>query len=248
MKNIRLILAVLIASIVFCPVLSAETSAANMLIVSNSRWTSSLAIVAPDGDVSMRTSDCQGYASLTAHVPQGGGALYDDIALRQCSGTTLGVVQLAILAGAPNVWTEAEFREPSGLRSFVRIPPLPAPLARSYSSPISGSVSEYLFEGVRNTASGLSTYIAVIPDRPGRSDVQLTITAYDGSTAEAVEVFAVDGFTFYELKTPVLFGRVVLRHMNTSGIRLFAVAFIGDRSGGSPRVEIPKTRHRAYAE
>jgi hypothetical protein len=123
------------------------------------------------------------------------------------------------------------------------LPTLPDSLRRSDPPRLT---ARYVFEGVENASSlGKSTFVALIPDGEGMTQVELTVSSYGKGSRAATETLTIDGFTFYELKTPVEFGQLVVKHLAPSDDdgpepRLFAVALIGDREAGSPRVEIPR--------
>jgi hypothetical protein len=244
------------------PVVGDEPSrVANVLIVDNDAWRTDLAIVAPQGDATVRMSDCNGFGgAYTIELTGGGGLFVPNVSQYQCSRTKLGVVKLPILKGEPRLWSQAHYRDANGNTNVVMLPTLPESLPASYADGAQTFDAEYVFEGIENSSTfGRSTFIALVPDGGGKTTVELTATSYSdpdsvrrravrSSTSTAVtETVEVEGFTFYELKTPVEFGRLIVRHIapanaSASAPRIFAVAFIGDRNGGSPRVEVPRAR------
>lgn len=226
---------------------------ANMLVVDNESWRTDLAVIAGDGEATLRVSDCIGLGALTTvRLPFASGRLVPHITDYQCSDTKIGVVKLPIVSGTPRLWTEAIYRDAIGNRNVVMIPELPAalPPSRSTTDPASTFTAEYVFEGVENDSTlGKSTFLALTPEGNRRTEIQVSVYGY-GTDPKliAVEILPVDGFTFYELPTPIEFGRVVIKNITPPGNDnhldpgLFAVAFVGYREGGSPRVELPRTR------
>lgn len=230
---------------------SAAEPVANMLVVDNASWKSSLAVVAPADDVTLRTSDCHGFAAFTTQIQHGTGALYGDLASRLCNAAPVTVIQLPVLAGTPRLWTQATYRDSSGNRNYVAVPPLPEAISRSYWSPHSGVEIEYVFDGVQNrTGDDIATFVALIPDRAGQTTVQLMVTDFEDASHSTEETISIDGFNFHELVTPVKFGQLRVAHTGPrpADLRLYAVVFTGPRTGGSPRVELPRTIRRAYSE
>ncbi len=227
------------------------TRLANLLVVENESWRSDVAVVTGESEATVRLTDCNGVASfMTMHLPQSGGALVPNITDWLCSGTKIGVVKLPVYSGAPRIWTQATYRDALGNQNVVMIPELPEALPRSFSnaSPFSSFAAEYVLEGIENGTAGKSTFVALIPDGPGKREVELAVYSYlDSTTPAATETVSVEGFTFYELTTPIEFGRLTVRHVAPAGDEatnagLFAVALVGYREAGSPRVELPRVR------
>jgi hypothetical protein len=232
---------------------------ANLLIADSETWRTDLAVVAGDEETTLRVSDCIGFGALTTvHLPVGGGKLVPKIARYQCTNTTTGVIKLPIVSGTPRLWTQATYRDPFGNQNVVMIPELPAPLPASYTTtdPDSSVTAEYVFDGIENaSAFGKSTFLALTPDTSGKTTVTIDVYSYaDISRPIATETVEVDAFTFYELTTPLEFGRLIVKHAPSADDskekrpKLFAVAFAGYRAGGSPRVELPLTRLSVTAE
>jgi hypothetical protein len=226
---------------------------ANLLIAESATWTTDLAIVADHDEAMLRLSDCVGFGALTTvRLPLGGGKLVPKIARYQCSNTTTGVIKLPIVSGTPRLWTQATYRDPFGNQNVVMIPELPQPLPASYATkdPDSSVTAEYVFDGIENApAFGKSTFLALAPDAGGKTTVTIDVYEYaDTSRRIATETVEVDAFTFYELTSVVEFGRIIVTHAPSSDDTedkrpaLFAVAFVGYRAGGSPRVALPLTR------
>jgi hypothetical protein len=228
------------------------TRYASMLVVDNEAWRTDLAIAAGDGEATLRVSDCVGLGALTTvRLPVAGGKLVPRITDYQCSDTRIGVVKLPIVSGTPRLWTEATYRDAIGNRNVVMIPQLPAalPPSRSTIDPAFSFTAEYVFDGIENNSIlGKSTFLALTPDGDDRTVVEVTVYAYSDPTKPlATDTFPIDGFTFYELPTPIDFGRIVIKNVtlgaeNRTPPGLFAAAFVGYRAGGSPRVELPQTR------
>jgi hypothetical protein len=223
---------------------------ANLLIVDNEVWRTDLAVVAPDGEATVRISDCNAFGgAYTVPLAYGDGLFLPDVSRYQCSRTRLGVVKLPILNGEPRLWTQAHYRDANGNTSFVVLPTLPDALPRSQANRAQTFTAEYVFDGIENaSAFQRSTFVALIPDGGGTTQVELTVSSYSSPDRAITETVTVNGFTFHELLTPVEFGRLTVRHIAPPGYSgpepgLFAVAFIGDARGGSPRVEVPQVRY-----
>jgi hypothetical protein len=247
----------LLALLLVVPAVADETPRiANVLIVDNESWRTDLAVVAPDGEATVRISDCIGFGgAYTVPLARGGGHLVPSVSHYQCSRTKLGVVKLRILEGEPRLWTQSYYRDAQGNQNVVMLPTLPDPLPRSYENDAEGFTAEYLFEGIENASIfGRSTFVALIPDGDGATQVELTVSSYTHPTNTTTETVTIDDFTFYELKTPVEFGRLTLKHLappdsaSSAAPGLFAVALVGNREAGSPRVEVPRTRFAAFSE
>lgn len=238
--------AALLAVLFVIPAVAEEAPrVANVLIVENEWWQTDLAVVAPEEDATMRISDCNSFGgAYTVPLKRGEGLLLPRISDYQCSRTRLGVVKLRVLSGEPRVWSQASFRDTIGNRNVVMLPTLPNALPASHAE----LTAEYVFDGIENaSALGRSTFVALIPDEITRTEVELSVSSYRDDAPPVTETVTIDGFTVYELKTPVEFGRLTIKHIappdgpGADDGGLFAVALVGDREAGSPRVEIPRT-------
>jgi hypothetical protein len=209
---------------------------ARVVHIDNEAWTSNVVIVATS-DLAMRTSDCTSFGAYTLKLPYRGSELLDHFSDRLCSGR-IGVAELPILSGSARVWTEATYRDALGNFNVVEIPSLPQALR-----PGEG---RYEFAGIENGVDGKSTFFALFT-KPGTA-TRVTLTVRDNENANPkTEMVDVDGFAFYELRTALRIGNVTMTNtpivIGCHGCNLsapvWAVAFVGQRAGGSPRAELP---------
>jgi len=217
---------------------SAAATVARVVHVDNADWSTSVGVLAtsPDG-ASIRTSDCNYGGVYTLTVPFHGTELIEHFADSLCSRESIGIATLPVLSGSATYWTEALYRDSHGNFNAVEIPELTAaPLAPSTSS-------RYEFYGIENGVNGKSTFIALFA---GGGSTRVSIQTFDRQNKPKgdPETVLVDGFVFYELKTTVAIGGITIANIGVgvgpfTSASIDAVAFVGLREGGSPRVVLP---------
>ena len=221
---------------------------ANVLYINGPNWpTTRLRVFALEADTTLRVSDCGSFNAYTRVMPWHGSTIENDFDQMLCSdphdfgGTHVGVARLPISAGSAKISTELIFRDARGTLNVVRIPALPTPIEES------DSPNEYEFDSIENGYFDKTTYFAIITDNYARektATVELEIRD-ENNLKIGSEFVDVDGFAWYELRTPVCIGNVVMRVVQatispaTAQPKVWAVAFVGFAEGGSPDVIVP---------
>ena len=207
-------------------------------------WQSRGAIFATSADTVVRTSDCTSFSAFTRNLPYGGSALIDSIAGNLCSHDNPGVAILPVKQGSVRAWSELTYRDALGNFNTVEIPSLPRSLGQSASLPGGGFSSQaYEFAGIENGYDGKSTFFALFTE--GGPSARVAIEFRDEMNRPlGTEQIDVDRFLFYEAGTRVRIGNAVMTNRPlqfgpSTPANVYAVAFVGRREGGSPRVEVP---------
>jgi hypothetical protein len=230
------VLCLLILSMIVLPLAADEAPAiTRMIAVDNDAWQSDLIASEAIGETHIEFADYPIGPRPGVLMPDGGSAVYKSFGTYSGPGP-VRVVRLATKAGAAKLHTQATFRDAAGDFNTVTIPALGVQLQPD-------KPNELLeFQRVENTDER-STWFALLTTAPAL----VSFYVYDGDNQQVgSESILVDpGYRFYELATPISIGRVELKcgvHGSSFGgceAPVDAVAFVGYRSGGGPRVEMP---------
>lgn len=232
-----------------------------MLAINNENWHSRFVATNSSPDVvTVYKPGCHGLgtSSDTINLLVGGSRAVDSFG--DCAGAPAVQLLEVSYVGAVDLWTEAEFRDGAGSVTFVTIPPLVS---------IAPGVDDYFdFKGIERVLDAKSP---VSPRPIGRDTFFLlfgdgaplaaNLKLFDGEnksldkplgnlTGVDVDLTGV-GYAWYEITPLVDVGRAEVRVRSTFGCggcptgKLYAVAFVGYRSSGGPRVEMPTLRHTA---
>lgn len=214
------------------PLAANEAPIERMIAVDNDAWSSDLIVSDAIGETRIEFSDYPVGPRPGAILPHNGAAIVPRFGDYGAPGP-VRIVRLSILTGAAACHTQATYRDAAGDFNTVTIPSLGASL------PIDENA--YLkFRRIESTEDR-STWFALLTSAPAL----VTFYIYDGEDQRAgAETLELDvGFTFYELSTSIAIGRVELKCGGPFGggceAPVDAVAFVGYRSGGGPRVEMP---------
>jgi hypothetical protein len=210
-------------------------SVAHVVVIKNATWsTRAIYTAGPDG-AEVALSNCF-YPPLT--LSPGQSVLIEDSASVLCSlGSDASLIDLPVTRGTAEVMTELTYRDPLGNLNTLSIPSLTTFLPAT--SPANTTLR---FQRIENGSDGRSTFFAIF----SRGFTYLQLTTFDGAgkVIGTETVAMTSGFRFYELQNQVSIGAVEIKEgigCFTCDVRadLYAVAFVGQRAGGSPRVELP---------
>jgi hypothetical protein len=222
---------------VACSATAAEPlHVARLLAIDNDGWQSDLVASEAVGETKVELADYTFGPRPGLFLADNGAGIYPDFAA-WLNGGPVRIARVEIMSGAAALHTQATYRDQAGDFNTVTIPALGSPL------PFDDKDAYLAFSRIESSAER-STWLALLSDEPGL----VTLSVYDGENATAgTEVVSLErGFTFYELRTSVEIGRLELKCGASFGCGgcgceapVDAVAFVGYRSGGGPRVEMP---------
>jgi hypothetical protein len=239
----RVLLAVLCSFFLFASAAIAAERKVRILTIDSATWSSDLVASEPQPDTRIETTNCVLGPVPAIAPPPDGASIVRDIGTLQCfrDEAPAHIAELTIRSGDATIFTQATYRDAAGDFNTVTIPEITTTL------PASPTSSTLRFERIESTTDR-STFIAFF----AQSAQYVSISVYDGNGNElAIEEGLIQrGFTWYELDTSVEIGSVEVRRGTISigcpgcqdGGALDAIAFVGYRSGGSPRVEMPEER------
>ena len=224
--------------------IAADLEPMRLVHIDNEAWQSRGVIFATSADTVVRTSDCTSFSIFTRNLPYAGSALIDSVAGNLCSNDNPGVAILPVKQGSVRAWSELTYRDALGNFNAVEIPSLPQSLGQSAFLPGGGFNSQsYHFAGIENGYDGKSTFFAILTE--GGKLARVAIEFRDEMNRPlSTEQIDVDGFLFYEVETRIRIGNAVMTNQPlqfgpSMPANVYAVAFVGRREGGSPRVEVP---------
>lgn len=226
----------------------------DLAVIENADWTSALdvsGVIPNDTTVTVKKTNCKvgPVPEFNLHFQEV--QKYATFGKDQCGITIFGLTTLQVNGGVVDLHTAAIFTDPvTKVKSKVDIPTLVFPITAKNTDPVTGMWSDSAadVQRVSNKINGSSAFFAFFPSEP----TYLTLFVFDGfNSPVGTETVYVTGPTFYELQTPVTFGRVSIQ----VGVRNFGcvncegagsvklIFFDGFRAGGVPRAEVPKIRH-----
>ena len=229
---------------------SADPVTVRVVGLSGNGWSSRALVTSESADTEViASSNCKIGPLPTFELGYKAEVAIDNILAWQCGvtgSTALGT--FTVTRGAATVVTEATYRDSHGNINTVSIPALTTALPPVQSNPpvIRGALLN--FDRIEKH-DARSTFFAFFNDEIFSVPVNLTVYEGDGMLRAVEGLSLPPGFTFYELGTPVKIGRVVVREGYAGGVgyggceqrgTIYALALVGDRNNGSPRVELPQ--------
>jgi hypothetical protein len=221
------------------PATAAEAPAtARLLAVDNESWQSDLLASNAAADTTFRFPSYL-FGDSPIDLPEHGATIVRGFGLGDPSADAVRIIPVEITAGALELQTQATYFDTNGAFNTVTIPALGEQLPAG-----SGAAAYLEFDRIESTGER-ATWFALLSDTP--AFVSLYVYDGQGKQVEVEEVYLADRFTFYEMTTSIDVGRVFLKRgsrvgcggCESQGAPIDAVAFVGYRHGGGPRVEMP---------
>jgi hypothetical protein len=204
-----------------------------ILSISNENWRSNLIVDSSSGG-KLPIGEC--VMSLARASVIAGGTIYvPDFDRLRCGEPLTAVAHVAELQLEDGVCafytTEATYRDAIGNVNIVTIPELGEPLQPQHSIRFGKAI----------ISEERSTFIAFLPRTAGST--QIRVSVIDSSTGHPIadELLTVNGFTFYEMTTPVRIGSIEVANRGSqvgpeTGADVDVLAFTAHRAGGGPRL------------